>query len=166
MVFDVRTQQTLLLPLPNVSKCERIDSAEDIRTSALALKFQKQASHLLFTAEIATHSETSIKRDLRASLNLHLNRTNISVLSKNDFFGNLCFDDLLKYSVFRFELSLMHSGGGKNKQAQASGGEARLHSAAKNSHLYQNSLPIAKKLIFIVDTIARAIRANTVFKSR
>lgn len=58
---------------------------------------------------------------------------------------NVCI--LLDYTIFLCKIS-MASKKERNSRSVAEDREKRLRSSSKNSHLYENSLPIAKKVSF------------------
>ncbi|GFU41969.1 uncharacterized protein TNCV_4676751 [Trichonephila clavipes] len=141
MIFE--TRQTLL-PSGNVLHDNRITSEV---ISNLSSKFREKI--LIAAQDTSFGSELNIKKlvvkNHQRFFDLHC-RNNCASRQRfeDDFCKNLLprhFNDVLNYSLFRFE----KMASGRNQPAKASGGDGRLHSAAKNSHLYQNSLPIAKK---------------------
>ncbi|GFQ77888.1 uncharacterized protein TNCT_521701, partial [Trichonephila clavata] len=141
MIFE--TRQTLL-PSGNVLYDNGI-TPEVI--SNLSSKFREKI--LIAAQDTSFASELNIKKlvveNHQRFFDLHCrNNCTSRQWFEDDFCKNLLprhFNDVLNYSPFRFE----KMASGRNQPAKASAGDGKLHSAAKNSHLYQNSLPIAKK---------------------
>ncbi|GBN60287.1 hypothetical protein AVEN_272406-1 [Araneus ventricosus] len=150
MVFD---SFSLQVPL-HLHNAKSGGITAELKIIIPVLKLKKEL--LIRIPDTSRRSELSVSKELvdcLHSLNFDLNnRSNLACVRRfeNDFCDeNLCCNDILNYSALQFE-DLMHSSSsGEHQRAQASGGE-KLHSAAKNSHLYQNSLPIAKKVSLVV----------------
>ncbi|GFU33698.1 hypothetical protein NPIL_562861 [Nephila pilipes] len=142
MIFEI---QKSLLSLENV-----LNNSGITREVITNLSSQYKEKIPIAAQDVALCSELNIKKLVAENhqrfLDLHC-RNNCAFRQQieNDLCENLLlchFYDALNNSLFRFE----NMASGRNQPAKASGGDGKLHSAAKNSHLYQNSLPIAKKV--------------------